>query len=105
MYKIYIDTTKRYQKSVTLTKDEEQISNVSGDIDIVSSIQEILEETSLNVQDIDEFVPNTGPGSFTGIKIGVTIANVFNWILGKKSPDQLYEPNYGGLPNITHPKQ
>ena len=44
---------------------------------------------------------NKGPGSFTGIKIGVTIANVLNWALGKKKISELVVPDYGREPNIT----
>lgn len=112
MYKVLIDTTQRNAKKVSLVdmrdikdkedkKEEKIVSQREGNIDIVSSIREILKENSLDLSDIDEFIPNTGPGSFTGIKVGVTIANVLNWILGKKSITNLYIPEYGKEPNIT----
>ena len=100
MYKIYIDTTKRYEKAVSLRKDGTETDLIKGDIDIVSSIQEILEKNGLKLGNIEEIIPNTGPGSFTGIKIGITIANVLNWVCGKKTQKELAKPSYGKGPNI-----
>jgi len=114
MYKIYIDTTERFEKRITLkevekgagmtTKKEMEIDFLQGDIDIVATIQQILEKNNLKLADIKEFVPNPGPGSFTGIKIGITVANVLNWVLGKKSQENLAKPVYGKAPNITQGK-
>ncbi len=122
MYQIFIDTTDRYNKRVELlklpdkrdkrsskaneligTKEFTQVvvDSISGDIDVVGSIKELLKRNFLDLSDIHEFVPNTGPGSFTGIKIGVTVANVLNWVLSKKSLDELASPNYGRPANIT----
>ncbi|MBD3365954.1 hypothetical protein GF360_01270 [candidate division WWE3 bacterium] len=100
MFKIYIDTTSRYEKSVILFKDGQEVTRVEGDIDIVASISRVLEENKLSLEDISEIEPNPGPGSFTGIKIGIVIANVLNWISGKKDLEELADPFYGGEPNI-----
>jgi tRNA threonylcarbamoyladenosine biosynthesis protein TsaB len=103
-YKIYLDSTKRYEKRVVLVEfvdDKEKVlGEKSGDIDLVVSIKELLEANKLEVPEIAEVVPNLGPGSFTGLKIGVTVANVINWLNGKKIKD-LDVPNYGRPPNIT----
>lgn len=97
-YIIKIDTTVRDSKSVVLIKDNETIDETHGKIDIVSEINSILNRNNLTLEkDIKEVIPNVGPGSFTGIKVGITIANALNWQLknGKE-----YFPNYGGEPNI-----
>lgn len=108
-YRIYLDTTKRYEKSVKLVEiengKESVVGEKSGDLDVVSSIDELLKENDLKPKDIDEFVPNTGPGSFTGIKIGITIANILNWVLRRKSLKDLYKPNYGKEPSIQKTKK
>ena len=105
MYKILIDSTKRREKAVILVKNtgkgEKIIAKKEGDIDIVSSIKYILEENNIKREEIKEIVPDLGPGSFTGLKIGVTIANVFNWALKNKKIDELDTPEYGRGPNIT----
>ena len=107
--KIYIDSSKRDEKKVSLVKVSDGIENVIdekiGDIDVVSSIKEILSKNNLDLNDISEFDPNLGPGSFTVLKIGVTVANVFNWLLGRKDIDELDIPEYGGEPNISEPKR
>ena len=59
----------------------------------------------LKAKDITEYESNPGPGSFTGLKIGTTIANVFNWALGKKKINELALPEYGREPNITPRKK
>lgn len=103
-YKIYIDTSvreKRQVKLVKVTSDKEKVlGKKTGSIDIISSLTELLNRNKLKLSDIDIFVPELGPGSFTGLKIGVTIANILNWALGKKKLDQLDVPKYGGEPNI-----
>ena len=107
--KIYIDTSKRDEKEIKLVKttdaSEELLGKKEGSVDVVESIKNLLEENNLNLDDISEFVPNLGPGSFTGLKIGVTVANIFNWLLGRKSLKNLDLPEYGGEPNISEPKR
>ncbi len=108
MYKIKIDTSKRYEKSVELLIIENNVEKVLagevGDIDIVSTIKDILEKNNLKPQSISEFIAYPGPGSFTGLKMGVTAVNVLNWALGKKEVTELTYPIYGGEPNISLPK-
>lgn len=40
-------------------------------------IDELLQESGLNIQDIDVFGVNVGPGSFTGIRIGMSLCKGF----------------------------
>lgn len=108
-YKIYVDTAQRDAKSVRLVKlldgVEEEVGKDIGDIDVNTSIKNLIDKNNLVLQDISEFVPNLGPGSFTGLKIGVTISNLFNWLLGRKTLDGLSVPEYGGEPNISDRKE
>ncbi|MFC1755817.1 hypothetical protein ACFLZK_00275 [Patescibacteria group bacterium] len=105
MYKILIDSTKRREKVVTIIKnvdgDEVVVSKKEGDLDIVKAIMDILEENGIKKSEISEIASNLGPGSFTGLKIGVTIANIFNWALGNKKVNEMDTPEYGRDPNIT----
>jgi len=105
MYKILIDSTKRREKTVTITKnvggDDVVVSKKEGDLDIVKAIMDILEENDIKKSEVSEIASNLGPGSFTGLKIGVTIANIFNWALGNKKVSEMDIPEYGRDPNIT----
>jgi len=107
--KIYIDSSQRDAKKVSLIEfnagNEKVIDFEEGNIDIVGSIRDLVVRNNLNLEDISEFVPNLGPGSFTGLKVGVTVSNVFNWLLGKKKLNELDAPEYGGEPNISNKKR
>ena len=67
----------------------------------IKLIAEIIQILGLKKEEITEVASNLGPGSFTGLKIGVTIANVFNWALGNKKIEEMDIPEYGRDPNIT----
>ena len=105
MYKIYIDTAQRFSNILSLVElkntNEKILELIKGDIDINYEIKRMLEKHKLKPEDISEFNVNSGPGSFTGLKIGVTIANILNWALNKKSQEELIYPNYGKEPNIN----
>lgn len=103
-YKILINTAVRNEKEVKLMEGDKEIGKRFGDIDIVSSIKEVLDENNLKPSDISEYVPNLGPGSFTGLKVGVTISNILNFMNGRKKLDELDLPEYGSEPNIEKPK-
>jgi len=107
--KIYIDSSKRDVRKVSLLEyvgdSEKELDFIEGSIDIVGAVKDLLKRNNLDLKDISEFVPMPGPGSFTGLKVGVTIANMFNWLLGRKNLKNLNLPEYGGEPNISEPKR
>ena len=107
--KIYIDSSQRDRKKVALVNvlnhKQKELDVIEGDVDVVGSIKKILEKNDLKLKDVSEFVPNLGPGSFTGLKIGVTVSNVLNRLLKRKKLNELYIPEYGGEPNISERKK
>ena len=58
---------------------ENQMSNI-----IMTKIEKCFEEAGLKPNDIDQIIVAIGPGSYTGIRIGVTIAKTMAWALNKK---------------------
>ncbi len=61
-------------------------------------ISKILKKYSIDLKEINEIKVNTGPGSFTGLRVGISIANVLGAFLkipinGKKIRE-LVEPVY-----------
>lgn len=45
-------------------------------------IKETLEKEGKNLEDLKEIEVNTGPGSFTGLRVGLSVANALGWTLG-----------------------
>jgi tRNA threonylcarbamoyladenosine biosynthesis protein TsaB len=88
-------------------------------------ISELLNRNNLELNDIKGFIIFKGPGSFTGLRISISVFNTMayslripivgetgdNWLkkgldrLHKGSNDKLILPEYGGEPNISVPKK
>lgn len=51
---------------------------------LMPEIDSLLKEINFTINDIDVFGVVTGPGSFTGIRIGVATVNAFSLALNKK---------------------
>lgn len=68
-------------KTLIAEKDEEDHRNHSEHL--APLIKEILNENQLTLNDIDRFAVAQGPGSYTGLRIGITTAKMFSSILKK----------------------
>ena len=49
--------------------------------DLLPAIDGILKKEKLSLQDINSVLVNQGPGSYTGVRVGVTVANTLGWSL------------------------
>lgn len=49
--------------------------------DLLNAIDGILKKENLTLQDIDSILVNQGPGSYTGVRVGVTVVNTLGWSL------------------------
>jgi len=94
-------------------------------VQLPSALDAMLQESNVGYSDLTGLIVYEGPGSFTGLRIGITIANVIaheqhipitgtsgkNWMeLGiKKLKDtkagSIVMPVYGGEANITKPRK
>ena len=68
-------------KDGKLLSKKEEISNRSHSIILVPTIEEILKENSLETNDLNEIVVVSGPGSFTGVRLGITVAKTLAYTL------------------------
>ena len=51
---------------------------------VMPLIDELLEENGVSISKIDRFAVDIGPGSFTGVRIGVSLVNALAFATGKK---------------------
>ena len=126
---LVIDTTSKPKKIALYwpEKIKEVTSWESNQIDPLEKIDNILKSNNLCLKDLKFIVVNRGPGSFTGTRIGIVIANTLSkslnipiiGIINKKNLDiislakrgykkkdktkssRLAVPYYGQEPNIT----
>lgn len=83
---LYIDTSSSYLYSAIVEDDhllaevQEEYGQSLSEVTL-PRISELFEKTNLNPKDIDKIIVVNGPGSFTGIRIGLTIAKVYAWTL------------------------
>ena len=86
MYILGIETTGAYA-SVSLMKDDKIIGHVSGNDrfshlqNLIPQVQEVIKDNKLSIGDIDLVAVSCGPGSFTGIRIGVSTARALSQVL------------------------
>lgn len=52
--------------------------------EIIPAIQQIINEAGISLEDIDFVAVDIGPGSYTGVRVGVSTAKTLAWVLGKK---------------------
>ncbi len=92
--------------------------------ELLPTIQQFLSDNDVELADLKGIIVFTGEGSFTGLRIGTTVANTLaysngipivsssgkNWItlglkkLSKAKAGEFITPKYSSEPNITKPK-
>lgn len=90
-----------------------------------TKINELLNKNNKKIKDIEGLVVYGGPGSFTGLRIGISTANAISYALSipvlgvngegwdrsgikqlkQGSSDGIVMPNYGADANITLPRK
>lgn len=69
----------------TLIKEINLNNGLTHSETLMPIIKQLLDETNLNLKDIDLLVSDIGPGSFTGIRIGISTIKAFSDSLAIKS--------------------
>ena len=100
---IFIDTSSNEEVKVGLQKGEKiQWKNSKAKIRnsqiVLQLVDVLLKENDLTVNDITEIQVNTGPGSFTGLRVGIAIANALAFTLkipvNKKNISEFVDATY-----------
>lgn len=97
--RLYIDTSDSNKVIIGLDKKRWEFeTKIQKPQKLLSLINQIMEKTGTLINQITEIEVNLGPGSFTGLKVGVSVANALSWALkipinGRKV-GELVEPKY-----------
>lgn len=83
---LFIDTSDHELVRVGLKSDEKLINtseahNKFGSQVLLGLIQKTLSEKKLDFKDLTGIEVATGPGSFTGLRVGVAVANALGYSL------------------------
>ena len=84
----YVDTSSNYLYT-GIYRDGTMLSekhlNLNHDLSTfaINEIDKMFKEVNVTVNDIDKIMVVSGPGSFTGIRIGMTLAKVYAFMLKK----------------------
>ena len=86
MYSLFIDTHDEMIKIILfqdgkIEQKEIKSSSMKHSVITMPTIDEILNKNNIKATDLNEILVVNGPGSFTGVRIGVTIAKTFAYLL------------------------
>lgn len=80
--KLYINTSSSEKIVVGIDgKNYETEARERSSQKLLPFIDEVLTKNGKTVKDITEIGVATGPGSFTGLRVGVSVANALGWVL------------------------
>ncbi len=85
----YIDTSSSYLYTGIIDNEKlliEKKECLNKDLSTFALVEvsRMFEEVNIDPKDIDKIIVVNGPGSFTGIRIGVTIAKIYAFTFNKK---------------------
>ena len=83
---LWINTSDRKKIEVALKEGGEVIKTKSAENDfgsqvLLNLITDILKENNLKFKDLKEIEVKKGPGSYTGLKVGASVANALGFSL------------------------
>jgi len=89
MISLFIDTSL-VNVSISVLRDDKILSLIQKEIPNMHSvyttkyIKDALDASKIDANDVDNIMVVNGPGSFTGIRIGVTIAKTYGYLINKE---------------------
>ena len=96
-----IDTADNQKVTVSLDGESLTVRSGLGSAqNVLPALVKILKKKKASLEDLTAIKVNPGPGSFTGLKVGVTVANTLGYLLGipvngrEIKADSIVEPKY-----------
>jgi len=98
--KLYIDTSDNTKIIIGLDKKRWEFKTKRHKSQkLLDLVDKTMKKNKKTLKDISEIEVNLGPGSFTGLRVGVSVANALGWALkipiNGKIVGELVEPKYG----------
>lgn len=98
---LYINTKEQNKITVALKENDKVVKSLSaqnkfGSQVLLPLIHKLLKSLRMDLKDLEGIEVETGPGSFTGLRVGVSVANALGFALGmpvngkKMEADLLY---------------
>jgi tRNA threonylcarbamoyl adenosine modification protein YeaZ len=130
---LFVDTTEKSARVGIWNDSDLRVEKFEAgrelDSLILVKIDELLSKYQINLKDIEGIIASVGPGSFTGLRIGLSVVNALGYGLnipvagvanekneqaiiktglkeldGKTKFEKPVLAEYGAEPNITKPK-
>lgn len=104
MNTLIIDTTRKLAKILISKDDKHFVFDMSDKIKhsegLFLYLEKALSETKLKISDFDVLSGVVGPGSFTGIRVGMSVIKGFNQVINKQVvPINVFEVLKYGVKN------
>lgn len=100
---LYLDTSDSSNISARLEVDGKSFEELSTKKtqrpeSILILIEKLLKNAGVSLEEVDTIKVKRGPGSYTGLKVGVSVANALSFALKKevneKDSGEFEEPQY-----------
>lgn len=83
---LHINTKDQKVVRVSLKKEGETVASLSkeneyGSQVLLPLIEKLLKSEKMDFKDLESVEVETGPGSFTGLRVGVSVANALGFAL------------------------
>ncbi|HEY4694542.1 MAG TPA: hypothetical protein VIH52_01100 [Candidatus Nanoarchaeia archaeon] len=88
---LLLDTTVAKEAKVEIKEDGKVLVTITKDSPL-AAIEAALKKAGLKLKEIDSFSAKVGPGSYTGIRVGLAVTHALNFALGRKA--KALEPKY-----------
>lgn len=103
MVNLFIDTRDNKRVVARIEKGEEKFEVVSDSAtqrpeSILNLIDKACSDAKITLDQLDEITIEEGPGSYTGLKVGASVANALSFSLGRsvntKTLGEIVVPKY-----------